>query len=373
MAPVEDSLTMATLSSPLGFPPIKEHWRVGGEGGPLGVGRCSTSLYKDILVNPKPSPSVTAPWFVDKSVSCLLEHCLGWEQEEQVEEQEEVAGELLLACSPLSLPTLLRLVEEGCDPYQSTSRGRTALHLLLGSSPPPSPHLLLPATSLLLEVGASLEMRDSTGATPLLTISKLLEGKQFTVAASLATLLLSSPLCDVNSMDSMGRTLLSYSVSYLDSSSELTRVLVNHGAKVWPTTMPTNPSVEEVVQDKEQSAFTWFLRAVIRQRNLDTTDATLNCLNHVMGKAPRRMKEHVIRIMVSEGRYPRVLGPVFLQLKLAMEPFWCEPPALRYLAWRSVRRSLGPRRLERGALQLGLPRPIATYLTLARASRPTFK
>ena len=28
--------------------------------------------------------------------------------------------------------------------------------------------------------------------------------------------------------------------------------------------------------------------------------------------------------MVSEGRHPRVLGPVFLQLKLSMEPFWWE-------------------------------------------------
>ena len=35
------------------FPPsLKQRYRVAGEGGPLGVGRCSYSLYKDILVNP---------------------------------------------------------------------------------------------------------------------------------------------------------------------------------------------------------------------------------------------------------------------------------------------------------------------------------
>jgi len=85
------------------------------------------------------------------------------------------------------------------------------------------------------------------------------------------------------------------------------------------------------------------------------------------------MKAHVLRVMVSEGRHPRVLGPVFLQMKLSMEPFWSEPQDLRYLAWNSVRRSLGPRRLERASGQLGLPPPLTRYLTLAQARRPTFK
>ena len=50
-----------------------------------------------------------------------------------------------------------------------------------------------------------------------------------------------------------------------------------------------------------------------------------------------------------------------------------EPQDLRYLAWNSVRRSLGPRRLERASGQLGLPPPLTRYLTLAQARRPTFK
>ena len=73
--------------------------------------------------------------------------------------------------------------------------------------------------------------------------------------------------------------------------------------------------------------------------------------------------------MVSEGRFPRVLGPIFLQLKLTMEPFWSEPQDLRYLAWNSVRRSLGPRRLQRSSCQLGLPAPLSRYLTLDQASK----
>ena len=79
----------------------------------------------------------------------------------------------------------------------------------------------------------------------------------------------------------------------------------------------------------------------------------------------------MLRVMVSEGRFPRILGPIFLQLKLTMEPFWSEPQDLRYLAWNSVRRSLGPRRLQRSTCQLGLPAPLARYLTLTQATKHT--
>ena len=316
---------------------------MGGEGGPLGTGRCSTSLYKEALVNPKSSPGLSAPEFVDKSVSCLLEHCLGWDTPLEKEEPEEVSSPLLQVCSPLNVPTLCRLLTQGCDTNLTSSRGRNCLHLLLSSTSNAStcPHLLLPAASVLLQAGASLDQRDQEGSTPLVSLTCLLEQRQFQVAAQLASLFLTSDTnCDVNSVNQEGRTLLSYSVTYLDSSSELTRVLVNHGARVWPNaTVPSKPTVDQIRQDKEQSAFTWFLRAVIKQRTLASTDTTLNCLSHEMGKQPRRMKvsfsltsipnftsqlmqAHVLRVMVSEGRHPRVLGPVFLQMKLSMEPFW---------------------------------------------------
>ena len=89
------------------------------------------------------------------------------------------------------------------------------------------------------------------------------------------------------------------SVTYLDESIELTRVLINHGAKVWPDPNLNNPtSVPEIIQDKEQSAFTWFLRAVINQRGLENSSETLDCLCHEMGRDPDRMKSHVLRVML---------------------------------------------------------------------------
>ena len=286
MSPVEELLPRSPC-----LPTHKQLYRVGGEGGPLGIGRCSTSLYKDALVNPKPCQRINVDSFVDRSVSSLLEHCLGWEPQPEEQEEERLPSPLMSACVPLALPTLRQLLTQGCDPNLTSSRGRTALHLLLSPhQAPSSPHLLLPATSLLLQAGASLDHRDHDGATPLLCLARLLELELFALAAELASLLLTSSDCDVNSVNSAGRSLLSYSVTYLDSTAELTRVLVNHGARVWPGPDPDCPTVEDIRRDKEQSAFTWFLRAVIHQRSLESTDTSLNCLCHEMAKLPKRMK-----------------------------------------------------------------------------------
>lgn len=48
MPPVEQELAKIPR-----FPDLKERYRVTGDGGPLGVGRCPYSLYKEILVNPR--------------------------------------------------------------------------------------------------------------------------------------------------------------------------------------------------------------------------------------------------------------------------------------------------------------------------------
>ena len=57
-------------------------------------------------------------------------------------------------------------------------------------------------------------------------------------------------------------------------------------------------SVMEITRDTESSAFTWLLRAVVSQRGLENTEASLECLAHVMAAQPERMKAHVIRVML---------------------------------------------------------------------------
>lgn len=377
MPPVEE-LGSFPLFQGAGITVCKDMFRSSSEGGPLGVGRCSTSLYKDILVNPKPTKSVNLESFVDGSVSSLLEHCLGWEKQEEAEEEvEDLPSPLLLLCNTPSSSSLhnIRLLctQQGCDPNQTTSRGRGALAVLLSAIPshPTHPSVpLLPTVSALIGAGAELDQRDPvTGNTPLIELNSMLEKQKYQEAAELASLLLTSggDICDVNAVNNQGRSLLSYSVTHLDKAAELTRVLVNHGARVWPEDSRLH-TVADIDKDREQSAFTWFLRAVIHQRGLAQTDTTLDCLCHEMGRSPSRMKAHVIRVMLSEGKFPRILGPIFAQLKLTMAPFWTEPQHLRYLAWNSVRRSLGPKRLGPGSQELGLPKPLSSYLTLGSST-----
>ena len=103
-------------------------------------------------------------------------------------------------------------------------------------------------------------------------------------------------------MNLQGRSLLSLSLSHLDDSIEVTRTLINLGAQVWPLEPLTGPgtgaSVSEITRDTESSAFTWLLRAVVSQRGLENTEASLECVAHVMASQPERMKSHVIRVML---------------------------------------------------------------------------
>ena len=173
----------------VGVPPDKSRWRVAGEGGPLGVGRCSYSLYKDFLSNPQVQ-SLNFKSFVDGSVSSLLEHCLGWGREEK----EEVRSSPLLDYLQHSPRPCPRHVEALCtDPLPLTSSGRGPLHVLLTS-----PNLL-PDHHHLEEVVSVLLSSTTSPTVSLVSLSRLVERRAWSQAASVAQLLLSRTDCDVNS------------------------------------------------------------------------------------------------------------------------------------------------------------------------------
>jgi hypothetical protein len=63
------------------------------------------------------------------------------------------------------------------------------------------------------------------------------------------------------------------------------------------------------------SAFTWFLRSVIRRRKLDEQcEQTLALLSQVMGEHSGHKHAHVMRTMFRHAKCYKVLGPVFYQL-----------------------------------------------------------
>ena len=79
-----------------------------------------------------------------------------------------------------------------------------------------------------------MSSRDEDENTPLLYAGRrLLKEKAFRKAYTLCELLIQAG-SDVNAANLEGRTLLTYSVQYFDDSYELTRLLINSGATVWP-------------------------------------------------------------------------------------------------------------------------------------------
>lgn len=257
-----------------------------------------------------------------------------------------------------------------------------------------------------------LSSRDEEENTPLLYAGrKLLKEGAFEKACDLCELFIQAG-SDVNAVNLEGRTLLTYSVQYFDDSFELTRLLINSGATVWPLTPEmiisspnetvknenqisnqfqshlftkppsdvTNvfsldknkkevlyfgPQIRGIGNYERNSAFTWFLRSIIRCRKLNSnSEKTLNVLCEVMGENPERMHSHVMRTMFRHAKCFKVLGPVFYQLKSVMMPYWRQPKDLKYLCRKEIRKVLGSDRLKSGIKQLGLPKKVANYVLL---------
>lgn len=207
--------------------------------------------------------------------------------------------------------------------------------------------------SVLLQCGADVNIADKEGETPLLYLRTFLKKGLYEDAAALARALLKHG-GDPNAVNRQGRTLLTYSVYHLDDSIALSRLLVNHGATTWCGNR----------EDIDQSSFSWFLKSIIRLRQLQNCHQTLKLLAQVMGEAPKRMHAHVLRTMFRHVRCFRVLGPVFLQLKLGMMRYWSQPHDLKYLCRRALRRSMGPKRITSATSHLGLPRPLQRYVLM---------
>ena len=211
-------------------------------------------------------------------------------------------------------------------------------------------------------------MTDPEGNTPLLIAGRrLLREGAFDRAAQLSQLFLEAG-SDPNAANTEGRSLLTYSVHYMDDSIQLTRVLLNAGASVWPSGghETSTHSVEHASTTEQCSAFTWFLRSIIRRRKLDEQcERTLALLSQVMGEQPGRMHGHVMRTMFRHAKCYKVLGPVFYQLKISMMRYWTQPPELIFMCRKAIRSSLGPERLMAGDTnKLGLPSQIQSYLLM---------
>ena len=223
---------------------------------------------------------------------------------------------------------------------------------------------------VLLEFGADVEAKDNDGNTPLLQLGSLLENGLFPESEAIAKILITDHGCDVNAINSRDRTILSYSVTYGDRSIALTRLLLNSGAKVWPdvTVASQCNTIDVLAREKDLSAFTWFLRSLMRRENvtLEDADETLYLLCTIMGEQPSRMRQHVHRTMMQLGKSRSLNGPLFRKIHSIMIPYWARPQDLRYICLKSIRKSLGPKRLSSGGAtsKLSLPKKLQHYVEL---------
>ncbi|XP_008477484.1 uncharacterized protein LOC103514389 [Diaphorina citri] len=267
--------------------------------------------------------------------------------------------------------------------FASRASGLSPLHALFAGDTLDNWEDILEQVRLIVETPHWLSCTDGEGNTPLLAGGrKLLKLGEFTKAEELARILLDAGSRPDDS-NAEGRTLLAYSVTHMDESIQLSRLLINAGASVWPNTVDaasegsstsaasTSSSTSSSALDipttpPPDSIFTSYLRAVMRKRKLD--DAcfeTLSLIAQAMGEQPSRMHAHVMRTMFDHARCVRVLGPVFLQMKLSMSQHWCQPQSLQILC-RTAFRSEAMRtkqKLNRESLQqLGLPLPLQKFV-----------
>ena len=229
--------------------------------------------------------------------------------------------------------------------------------------------LTIKAVALLLSQGIDLSLEDLRGNTCLLPISILLEKELYQESFELAKILLQSSRQNeglINHANHAGRTLLSHSVCHGDASADLTRLLINHGAKVLPY-LASDYRQEELTRERNSSSFVWFLKSLMRWHSLDKTDKTVGLLCQAMHQeleSSSKMKIHIVSTMLHLGKCSKSVGPLFLQLKQSMSGFWRQPQTLRYLCLQSIRKSIGPKNLTLGTEQLNLPKPLTSYLQL---------
>jgi len=296
-------------------------------------------------------------------------------------------------------PWISRIIRSrGCD-VSEQERQRVYLHFLrdLAAGHVASDagaECIVGLARLVLEKGglalqsAIASDRDDVGDTLLLRTRHMLVRGLTEEAAALAEVLclLGPDVAGVNVVNAQGRTLLSYAVAQADGALALTRVLLNHGGRVWPGREAVAEEddgtdlINRLTREREQSAFTWFLRAAMTRcaaasgrwaSPLEGAEETVLLLATTMGEEPARMRRHVTRTLLQLGRGAALNGPLFLELKLRLAPWWERPQPLRHQCARRVRRSLGPARLNDSAALGVLRLPPKLRRLVARRDEPS--
>ena len=108
-------------------------------------------------------------------------------------------------------------------------------HFITGCSKENFPFVLRAVSRLIHQSEINVSLEDIQGNTPFNAIYSLLSRGLYRQSFLIAKCLLQNSNCDVNHVNLEGRSLLSHSVCHGDKSIDLSRLLLNNGAKIFPT------------------------------------------------------------------------------------------------------------------------------------------
>ena len=197
---------------------------------------------------------------------------------------------------------------------------------------------------------------------------------------------------DVNHANLAGSTLLACSLAHLDASLQLTRLLINAGARILPTRghihahLPLNTFLRAVLFkhcDTEQSLLncdkTLGDYSSASEYSPDKTDSShdmpttgygkvLHLLATSLSADPARMKQAVEAGLVAEARFPNSALPRLVEsLRKIFAAYWTQPSSLSALCLHRIRKSLvvaGAGGVSAGVDRLQLPARVKSYLKL---------
>jgi len=255
--------------------------------------------------------------------------------------------------------------EVGCDVLKKQdTNGKTLLHHLLSGAVQRN---LASTAMILLEAGTPSHLSDCNRDTPLHLIRNLMSQDSHVAmdeVCELVQVLLEKSANEnlIDLEDAKGRSLLSYAVEAGDRCAALTRLLINLGAKTFSEKL-----------GHSSSCFAWFLRAQMRKLGSEVTldEDTFYILSTAMMEEVGghgnglKFKSIIDRNMVAMGSSPEAHGPLFRKIRGLAAAYWLQPPQLRLLAAKSIRRSLGPKRLSKEVMsRLKVPRKLQRFVTL---------
>ena len=266
---------------------------------------------------------------------------------------------------------LIDYVNDTSDVNTKSSEGKTMLHLAIDRIN--SCHDKLKVVSFISTLDIDVNIIDKQGESALTLLGQHLPERSDSQEAQNSTereyiaqiaLILLRMGANVNHTNKKGFSLLSYSLKHLDSSIELTRLLLNYGS--------------DLLNNRDSSKnypLAIFIRSILQQGSLENAGRSIHLLGSVLSasKNPGDYESAVRSTLLAEAKHPRSHVPnLIIELKDKFEFYWSEPSSLMNISIHTIRDVLINNNndtrqyicIDDKIENLGLPGKLHNYLNL---------